>query len=130
MKHIIANLNQHILDRCDLHATPIYQDLFPGVGADEIMCRMEPGSAIDQRYLDGGRTGTFSFAYYSKSTDMNAARDSLDQIISVLDLPTFTDIGYETRIKIEPVSTTAFVQKTDQNELVYTASFKLEYYKE
>jgi hypothetical protein len=124
---IIADVTAYLLTKLTPYST-IFQDVFPGVGTEEIICRRDPANAVDNRYMDGSRAGSFNFSYYAKSTDMQKALAQLGDIITALDLPGETNITEVTRVKIEPVSTPSFVSKTEKLEYIYTAAFRLEYF--
>lgn len=130
MKSTVAEINDFVQASLSLYAAPIYQDVFPGLSSDEIMCRVDAGTSVDTRYLDGTRSGVMQFAYYGKSKNMERARDALESIEDVLDLPSFTKLSEATRVKIEPTSGTTLVAKNEQGEFVYTSAFRMEYYKE
>jgi hypothetical protein len=124
---IIASINAYLLTKLTPYST-IFQDAFPYVGTEEIICRRDPSPAVETRYLDGSRQGAFNFSYYAKSTDMQKAFNQLGAIITALDLPGMTPITGVLMVKIEPATTPVFVNKTENLEFIYTAAFRLEYF--
>ena len=129
MHTIIKDVNDYVKEKVTLYAMPVLT-LFQDNDADEIMIRQEPSNTVETRYLDGSRVGEINFAYFTKSDDQQKAEEQLYNIQSVLDLSCLTEIARGTFVKIETVTDTLFVQKTEKNEYVFTSSFKLEYHKQ
>ena len=125
---ILDQVNAYLLTKITPYAS-IYNEVFPSVTAKEIMSRTDPGEYNETRYMDRSRIGQFNFSYYCKSDDMEEARQQLSEILDALDLPILTQISDITQVKIEPVTSPAWIQKTEKNEFVYTASLRLEYFK-
>lgn len=124
MLNIISEINAYLKSRVTLPV--IYQNVFPGTGTEELICRTEPSTAVENRYLDGTREGTLNFAYYSKSLDQVTARTMLDSIVSALDFAG-VEISEGLTVNIYPVTLPAYVQKTDKGEHIFTAAFRIEY---
>lgn len=124
---IIAELSAYLATKLTPYST-IYQDVFPKNSTEEILCRRDPSTAVERRYLDGSRMGNLVVSYYAKSTDMQKAVQQLDEIITALDLPSLTTVTSVLSIKIEPVNTPVFVSKTEALEYIYSAAFRLEYF--
>jgi hypothetical protein len=125
--NIIQEVNAYLLTKITPYST-IYLDVFPGDSVSEIMCRNDPSTAAESRYLDGSRIGAFNFSYYAKSANSETARLQLDAIVAALDMPDFTVISGGTEIKCEAVTTPAFVSKSEAGEVIFVSSFRLEYH--
>jgi hypothetical protein len=125
--NIISEVNAYLLTKLTPYST-IYLDVFPGDSVEEIMCRNDPSTAAESRYLDGSRIGAFNFSYYAKSKTSETARLQLDAIVTALDMPDFTVISGGTEIKCEAVTTPAFVSKSEAGEVIFVSSFRLEYH--
>ena len=128
--HITTEINDYVLAKAPHLAPVIYEDGFPGNDPDELMSRVEPGTAKESRYLSGTRVGSFTLAYYGKGRDIQAVRGVLDAIVGILDWGAYVTFGAAKRVKIEPVTETTFVSRTDRGESVYSATFRVEYYRE
>jgi hypothetical protein len=125
--NIINEVNAYLLTKITPYST-IYLDVFPNDSVEELMCRNDPSTAVESRYLDGSRIGAFNFSYYAKSANSETARLQLDAIVSALDMPDFTVISGGTEIKCEAVTTPAFVSKSEAGEVIFVSSFRLEYH--
>lgn len=125
MINIIGEVNAYLKTKTTVYS-PIIQNVFPDNTAESIICRTEPSSANERRYLDGTRIGTLNFAYYCKSKNQVTAREQLEKIISALDISGVT-ISEALTVTIEAVTLPAYVQKTEAGEHIFTASLKLEY---
>lgn len=124
---IIGEVNTYLLTKITPYAT-IRQDVFMWDSTEEIICRRDPSNALETRYMDKARAGAKTISYYAKSLDMTKAVDQLDAIIKALDLPGDVRLTEVLSVKIEPVSSPAFVSRTDKLEYIYTAAFRLNYF--
>lgn len=125
---ILQEVNAYLLTKITLYASVSY-DAFLGDGKEEIIIRGDPSQAAETRYLDGSRAGVQSFSYYAKSLSTEVARQQLDAIIEVLDIPAMVEITGGLSVKIEVVTSTVFVSKSESGEYIYTAGFRLDYVK-
>lgn len=123
--NILSKVNEFLAERQPTLPT-IFQDVFPYTAIDEIMCREEPSTAVETRYLDGTRIGGFNFTYYSKADEIPTARDRLYTIIDTLDLEE-SEIDSGISITITAITSPNFIQKTEAGEYIFSAAFKLDY---
>lgn len=125
---ILQEVNAYLLTKLTPYAT-VQLDVFPGNSHEEIIIRTQPSQAVETRYMDGSRAGQFQFSYYAKSENTETPRQQLDAIIDALDLPGMEQISEATLAKIEVVSSTVLVSKTENGEYIYSAGFRLDYIK-
>jgi hypothetical protein len=125
--NIINEANAFLARTISLYAD-ISLDVFLGEKSEELMARNDPSRAVEARYLDGSRVGTFNFSYYAKSMDSEKARQQLDAIVSALDFKSFASISGVTKLRMEAATTPAFVTKTEAGEVVFVASLQIEYH--
>ncbi len=128
--NILNDVNAFLLTKITPYST-IYLDTFPNDEAnhgEEIMSRNDPGPAVETRYMDGSRTGTFNFSYYAMSKTQETARLQLEAIISALDFKEMSMITGGIYIRLEAATTPAFVQKTEAGEVIFVTSLRLEYH--
>lgn len=122
--NLISETNTFLRSKTTPYAN-IYQDFFQP-DSDGIMCRHDPSTAKETKYLDGSSVGVQNISYYARSRDGQKAREQLDTFLSVLDLQEY-EITTGLFITVEAVTNTAFVSKMDSGEFVYTCSLKIEY---
>jgi len=125
MLNIISEVNVYLAKRTTLYA-PIIQNVFKNTGSEEIICRTDPSTAVESRYLDGARRGGLNFSYYCKSKLQVTAREQLEKIITALDLER-VEITEGLTISVSVVTIPVFFQLTDTGEYIFQSSFKLEY---
>lgn len=130
MFNILAEVNSYLESNIELYSTPVFFEVFPDTTIPVIMVRSEPGNFKETTYMDGSRTGVQNFAYYCRSADMEQAKNQLEEILEVLDIPEMIDLTEVCQVKIEPRTNIVFVGKTDDEQYIFTASLGLEYYKE
>jgi hypothetical protein len=103
-----------------------------GTTSPYIAIRQTP-SSVTNRYVDNGKIFEFSFQVLMKDKD-NAGHknviDTMNKIVDLLEgLPSDSiksQNGSFSFIKCECYTLPNFVEKTDQNEYIYTAIFKCE----
>lgn len=125
---IVDLIKTYIDDNFVLFAEPLMIDAFYDDISEAVLIRQEPSTAVDTRYLDKSRAGTFEFSLYARSESSKTANEQIRDLVEGLDLPGFEELTDETSIKIQPVTGAVFVAKTDNNHYVYTAQFALEYF--
>lgn len=125
MSNIIADLVDWVNGNIVNYAT-VYPDTLTDA-SDSICLRTEPGAVVEQRYMDGSRAGDYQFSAYCKSLSKETAISQLTEYIKKLDLEDFNLTG-RTNITCEPLTEPHYVSKADNGELIYTASFHLNYY--
>jgi len=117
----------------DRHSTTAITDVdtFYTESSERFMIRQDPSSAVETRYFDGSRTGSFAYSIYAKSMDAQTAVAMLFEVEKLLDIPEGFDLEIGIQgIKNEIVQSAHFVTKTDKDEKIYTSSFMLDYYME
>ena len=106
-------------------------DTFYTESSERFMIRQDPSSAVETRYFDGSRTGSFAYSIYAKSMNAQTAVAMLFEVEKLLDIPIglHLETGIQA-IKNEIVQSAHFITKTDKDEKIYTSSFLLDYYME
>ncbi|MDC7224198.1 MAG: hypothetical protein PQJ60_10690 [Spirochaetales bacterium] len=127
---ILEQINEYVLNNAELSVEQINIDVFQENEGDEIFSRTDPSAEVETRLMDGSRIGLYNVSYYSRSSNLETAKSALDSILSVLDLGDPTDISDIFKIKIASVSSPILVNKAENGDYIYTASVRLEYYKE
>ena len=125
MINIISELVTWANSNLTNYATVLVDEL--SVNPDSICFRTEPGDSSQQRDMSGSLYGDYQFAIYCKTEDKELAINQLTYYIAELDLEQF-NLTERTQIKCEPLTEPHYVSKADNGELIYTASFHLEYY--
>lgn len=95
-------------------------------GSESICLRMDPGTPLEKRYMDGKRVGRTLFSLYCKSDSSETAVNQLWVYINGLDgknIPLTDNVS----ISIEPLTEPHFVSQEENGALVYTASFGMQY---
>jgi len=106
-------------------------DTFYTESSERFMIRQDPSIAVETRYFDGSRTGSFAYSIYAKSMNAQTAVARLFEVENLLDIPEGFDLEIGIQgIKNEIVQSSHFVTKTDKDEKIYTSSFMLDYYME
>lgn len=120
---IISDLTAYI------QTLPAYADVYSDVLMNEpsIAVRAEPGSSNEMRDLTGARYGDFQYAIYCKTGDPEEAVNQLELYVKELDLDDF-QLTERVKIKSEPLTQPHYVSKAENGEVIYTASFHIEYF--
>lgn len=126
MINIISEVNKYLKAHASLYAS-ITQNAFVGTESEAIICVQEPSEAVVIRYLDGSRSSSLNFSYYTKSKSQVTAREQLDVIINALDLADMRQITEGLFVSIQAVTLPSYVEKTDIGEHVFTVTMKLDY---
>lgn len=126
MINTIVKVNEYLSKKVSLYSH-IMMNVFHDQGTEEIICRQDPSSANEVRYMNGKRNGVINFSYYTKSTDQQKANNMLNDIIAALDIQQITEISEGLFVRIEAVSNPVFVLKRETGEYIFTSSFTLEY---
>ena len=102
---------------------------FDVLGENEsIIIRQLPSNSVVDRYMDGSRASDFDFQIFAKSLDQEKAIAQLKEYETVLDLPTMFKLTENCSVKIEPDTDVRFVLANPDKTVVYSNSFKLEYF--
>lgn len=122
--NIISELNKYLNEKLTPYA-PIIQDVFTP-DTEGIVCRHDPSTAKETKYLDGTSVGLQNASYYARSKDQKKAREQLDAFIAALDLCDI-EISNGIFVKCEVVTAVSFVSKLENGAAVYTCAFRVEY---
>jgi hypothetical protein len=130
MIEIMANINTYVLGKLPALGTNINEDFFASDTEAEVICRHDPSEYIKQRYVDGSSDMAFAFSYYSQAAGPIAARQKLEAIIGVLELDQFTGFLGLPSGRLTVTARPSPVSKAEDGTVIYTSSYKLEYFKE
>lgn len=124
MTNIISEVNNFVKNNLDLYVSTIYQDVFPNIGSEELICRAEPSNGSDVVYMDKSRDVIFNFSYLAKSLNKLTVENELTKIVNLLSLE---EMQISQGMTVTTINTQypAFVSKTESKEWLYTASMQL-----
>lgn len=123
---ILNNIIDYLLSKETLYASVVI-GAFTGE-AEEICFRTDPSDPVVSRYMDGSESGEQYFSVLCKSASQLTAMNAAEQIKNALDFKNEIELTAAATVTITPSSAPLFVSKSDANEYVYSAAFKLEYY--
>ena len=125
MTNIISELVTWVNANLTNYSTVLVDELSESYGS--ICFRTEPGDSSQMRDLLGNLYGDYQFAVYCKSESKEEAINQITYYIGSLDLNQFP-LTDRIEITCEPLTEPHYVSKADNGELIYTASFHIEYY--
>jgi len=121
---IIADSKDYISDNFTNYA-PLQTDVLSD-DSESICIRIDPGRPVEKRYLNGTRVGVTDFSLYCKSASKATAINQLWDYINGLDLIKFP-LTDNLSITTEPQTEPHFISKSENNEVIYAASFRTWY---
>ena len=122
---IISDVSVYVQNTLSLPV--IYLNQFPDSTSNENMFRDEPSQGNPLVYLNGDISDICNFAAYVKSKDMEYAQDLSQSIKNVLNFKQLTEISAGVFVKCEVFSNPVFIEKRENGDCVYAASYRLEY---
>lgn len=123
------NIINDLLDYIDSKVTSYVAIRTDILGQDEsIILRQLPSEAVVTRYMDGSRESSFDFAMMAKSMDQVKAINQLLVYQDILDIPNDLQLTEDCSIKVEPTSNPILSGTNEDQSVVYTSSFTLEYF--
>lgn len=105
---------------------PIKLDIL-AQSSESIILRQLPSESVVDRYMDDSRASDFEFLMIAKSMDQLKAIDQLKEYENILDLPEFFDLAEGCQIKIEQNGNIVLVGINDDQSVVYSNSFIVNY---
>jgi len=127
MIELMANINAFVNLKTG-STQNINEDFFSSDATEELICRHDASPYKQKEYMDGGAWMGFNFSYFYKGYDVITARQKIEAIAPVLELNEFTDALGITNGRLNTLTRAVPVSKSESGEIIYTSSFRLDYY--
>lgn len=130
MVELMSSIISFVNERTDNAGRNINEDFFSADSGDEIMCRHDVSPKVARRYMTGSYWAEFNFSFYSRASDPITARQVLEEIEAALFIDNFIDLLGMKNGRVIVVSCPHPVSKDEAGNVIYTSSYKLEYFQE